>query len=302
MQATYDKTIEKSCGFLFARWSAGAKAFELSLPPEKRIITDRFAPYYAGKIGMDMVRAMHMINPSIRKGIVLRARYFDDYARRCIGDGYSQIVLLGAGYDSRFLRLAEFHDVRVFELDLESTQTIKKSLTRRMLGRLPSRVRYIPINFARDAVIDTLSLAGFDRGKPSLFIWEGVTLFLNQDIIAQTLGRLTELGSRHRVIFDFVPPELVDDETDYMGNRKLLRLCASIKEPLTFGSRPDSMKRFLAQLGYGDIDIVGLPETLRRYTGSDKIENGYFFATAEVRPDGDDNENGPNRTLIFRNP
>jgi len=298
MQTTYDKTIEKPGGFLFARWSAGAKAFEYTLPPEKRIITDRFAPFYAGKIGMDMVKAMHVINPSIRQGIVLRARYFDDYTRQCINDGFSQIVLLGAGYDSRFLRLNESRAIRVFELDLESTQTIKKALTRRLLGRLPGNVRYVPINFAQDAIIDKLSRAGFDRNLPSLFIWEGVTLFLNRDIIAQTLGRLTELGSHHRVIFDFVPPELVDDETDYMGNRKLLHLCASIKEPLTFGSRPDAMRRLLAQLGFGDIDIVGLPEALRRYTGSDRIEDSYFFATAETGRNGNGTGDGTEKRLI----
>ncbi len=298
MQTIYDKTIEKPCGFLFARWSAGAKAFELSLPPEKRIITDQFAPYYSGKIGMDMVRAMHVINPSIRMGIVLRARYFDDYARQCIRDSFSQIVLLGAGYDSRFLRLGEFRDISIFELDLESTQTIKKTLTRRLLGRLPGQVRYVPINFAQDAIIEKLSLAGFDRNLPSLFIWEGVTLFLNRDIIAQTLGRITELGSQHRVIFDFVPPELIDDETDYMGNRRLLHLCASIKEPLTFGSRPDTMRHLLSGLGFGKIDIISLPETLRRYTGSDKIENSYFFATAETRRDAGETNGGSNNGLI----
>jgi len=300
MQTTYDKTIEKSCGFLFARWSAGAKAFELSLPPEKRIITDEFAPFYAGKVGMGMVKAMHVINPSIRMGIVLRARYFDDYARQCIRDGFSQIVLLGAGYDSRFLRLSEFRNIRIFELDLESTQAIKKALTRRLLGRLPGHVRYVPINFAEDTIAGKLSLAGFDRNLPSLFIWEGVTLFLNREIIAQTLGRLAEFGPHHRVIFDFVPPELVDDETDYMGNRKLLHLCASIKEPLTFGNRPDDMRRLLVQLGFGDIDIVGLPETLRRYSGSDKIEDSYFFATANTRAGVDGNNGNSDRRLIHK--
>lgn len=300
MQTTYDKTIEKSCGFLFARWSAGAKAFELSLPPEKRIITDKFAPFYAGQVGMDMVKAMHVINPSIRMGIVLRARYFDDYARQCINNGVSQIVLLGAGYDSRFLRLGEFRDISIFELDLESTQMIKKALTRRLLGRLPGHVRYVPINFAQDAIIEKLSLAGFDRQRPSLFIWEGVTLFLNRDIIAQTLGRITELGSHHRVIFDFVPPELIDDETDYMGNRKLLHLCASIKEPLTFGSRPDAMRELLTRLGFSNIDIASLPETLRRYTGSDKIEDSYFFATAETGQDANGSSGKSNNGLIQR--
>jgi O-methyltransferase involved in polyketide biosynthesis len=80
MQTIYSKTIEKPCGFLFARWSAGAKAFETALPRERRIIDDPLAKFYAGEPGMKIVGMMQAINPSIRKAIVLRARYFDDYS------------------------------------------------------------------------------------------------------------------------------------------------------------------------------------------------------------------------------
>jgi methyltransferase (TIGR00027 family) len=198
------------------------------------------------------------------------------------------------------LRLGEFRNITIFELDLESTQTIKKALTRRLMGRLPDHVRYVSINFAQDIITETLTRAGFDPNLPSLFIWEGVTLFLNREIIAHTLGRLAEYTAHSRVIFDFVPPELIDDETDYMGNRKLLKLCASIKEPLTFGSRPGSMRALLTRLGYDNIDIVGLPDTLQRYTGSNKIEDSYFFATAETRRGGNGSNGDGESGLIHR--
>ena len=282
MKAIYSRTIEKPCGFLFARWSAGAKAFELSLPPEKRVIEDPYAPYYSGAVGQKMVAAMARINPSIRKGIVLRARYFDDYSRQCLAEGYEQVVLLGAGYDSRYLRMAEFHTVQVFELDLASTQSIKKALTRRLLGRLPSNVKYVSIDFSQDSIIEKLDGAGYDRQRRTLFIWEGVTLFLNKDIVCETLGRLAELKPGNRVIFDFVPPELIDDATDYHGNRDLLKLCASINEPLTFGCDPRTMRALLPTLGYHSVKVVDMREMNRQYSGTDKIEDSYYFATAEV--------------------
>jgi methyltransferase (TIGR00027 family) len=283
MQTIYSKTIEKPCGFLFARWSAGAKAFELSLPAEKRVITDSLAPYYAGAVGMKMVAAMQTINPSIRKAIVLRARFMDDYSRECLQDGFEQIVLLGAGYDSRYFRIEEFRQAKIFELDLESTQQIKKALTRRLLGKLPENVTYVSLDFSKDSVKEKLLAAGFARHKKTLFIWEGVTLFLNEAIIAETLGRLTELGPHNRVVFDFVPPELIDDETDYKGNRGLIQLCASIKEPLTFGSRPEKIRGMLSSIGFGNINIVSMREANRLYSGTDKIEDSYFFTTAEVK-------------------
>jgi methyltransferase (TIGR00027 family) len=282
MKTIYSKTIEKPCGFLFARWSAGAKAFEYSLPPERRVIEDPFAKYYAGGIGMKTVTWMQAINPSIRKAVVLRARFMDDYSRQCLGEGFEQVVLLGAGYDSRCLRLEEFRDASVFELDLDSTQVIKKALTRRLLGKLPENVTHVAVDFSKDSVIDKLMKAGFQKQEKTLFIWEGVTLFLNQDIVEETLGRLTEMGPGNRVVFDFLPPELIDDETDYKGNRELLKLCASVQEPLTYGYPPAKMKGMLKNLGYGRVNIVSMREANRIYSGSGQIEDSYFFATAEV--------------------
>ena len=287
MQTIYSRTIEKPCGWLFARWSAGAKAFELSLPPDKRVISDPLAPFYAGEIGMNMVKAAMAINPAIRKAIVLRARYMDDYTRKCLADGYGQVVLLGAGYDSRYLRIEECRHARVFELDLESTQVIKKSLTRRLLGRLPANVTYVSLDFSKDSIAQKLIAAGFQKEVKSLFIWEGVTLFLNQDIITETLGRITELGPHHRITFDFVPPELVDDETEYQGNRQLLQWCAAIQEPLTFGSRPDKIDTLLRALGYSNVNVVSMREANKQYSGTERIEDSYYFATAETADTGD---------------
>lgn len=282
MQAVYSKTIEKPCGFLFARWSAGAKAFDLSLPESQRVIVDPFARYYAGQVGMAMVKRMAVINPNVRKAIVLRARFMDDYARETLKSGFEQVVLLGAGYDSRYLRIEEFHDARVFELDLESTQQIKKALTRRLMGRLPRNVTYVPIDFSQDSVTDKLIGAGFVRHKKTLFIWEGVTLFLNEDIIAETLGRLKELGSNNRITFDFVPTELIDDATEYEGNRQLVHLCASIKEPLTFGCSPERMRALLNSVGYHNVNITSMREANLMYSGTANIEDSYYFTTAET--------------------
>jgi len=282
----YSRTIEKPAGFLFARWSAGAKAFEYTLPESKRIINDPYADLYAGPVGRKLVAAMARINPAIREGIVLRARFMDDYARTCIADGCTRIVLLGAGYDSRFLRMPELRQVRLFELDLPSTQRIKQTLTRKLLGVLPPQVIYVGTDFSKDFITQSLALAGFRRDERTLFIWEGVTLFLNEDIIAETLGRLAELAPRNRLVFDFVPPELIDDETDYQGNRRLLQLCASINEPLTFGAHPQHMIRLLTRLGYSRISVTGMREAHKLYRGSADIEDAYFFATAQSGSEG----------------
>jgi len=293
MKTIYSRTIEKPQGFQFARWSAGAKAFEDFLPAAHRVIHDPLAKYYAGAIGMKMVAMTRLISPSLREAIVLRARYFDDQARQCIAAGCRQVVLLGAGYDSRYVRMPEFRGVRVYELDLESTQVIKKTLTRRLFGRLPANVTYVAADLSRDPMVPRLKNAGFRPHVKTVFIWEGVTLFLNRDIIEETLGVIAALGAGHHVLFDFVPPDLVAGETGHRGNRQLLQLCAGIKEPLTFGCLPADMGKILKNLGYADVSVIGLQEASRIYRGTDQIENSYCFATARVgAPDGADGGRG----------
>lgn len=281
MKVIYDKTIEKSCGFLFARWSAGAKAFESLLPEKARIISDPLAGYYAGAEGMKIVGLMQQINPSIRKAIVLRARFFDDYAIQCLKEGYNQVLIMGAGYDSRFIRIPEFREAKIFELDLNSTQVIKKALTKKLLGRLPENVTYIAIDFSRDSIARKLTDSGFNFFARTLIIWEGVTLFLNRDIIEKSLGKLAELARDFRIVFDFIPTELVHDETDYKGNAQLLRLCREVQEPLTFGCDPEGMKKILTGAGLSQIEITSMRQAGQLYYGSDKIEDSYYFTTAE---------------------
>lgn len=282
MKRIYSRTIEKSCGFAFALWSAGAKAFEYSLPPHMRIIEDPLAHYYSGSAGLKMVRMLQVFNPALRKAIVLRARFIDDYACESINNGYSQIVIMGAGYDSRYWRIPEFRDANIFELDLESTQLIKKSLTRRLVGSLPSNIKYVSLDFSKHDMIKKLLANGFKKHAKTLFIWEGVSLFLNLEIVLDILGRIAQLGNENRVVFDFVPLELVEGETKFPGNQKLIELCASIKEPLTFGCEPEKMNLLLQGLGYGNIKIVSMRQAYRIYCGSDQIEDCYYFVTAET--------------------
>jgi methyltransferase (TIGR00027 family) len=211
---------------------------------------------------------------------------------------------MGAGYDSRYWRIDEFRNASIYELDLESTQLVKKSLTRRKLGYLPRNVKYIPIDFSKQSMTRKLKDAGFKKHKKTLFIWEGVSLFLNLDIVLEILGRLKEMGDGNRVVFDFVPPELVDDETNYIGNRKLIQLCASIKEPLTFGCHPDKMKKFLRMLGYTNIRITSMRDAHQLYLGSDQIEDCYYFVTAEcggfINHDSSQKNNGNGNSMIIQ--
>lgn len=97
--------------------------------------------------------------------------------RRCghRGDrgGAEQLAILGAGYDTRGLRLPAAREIPVFELDQPPTQERKKQRLRARDGDLPSNVTYVPFDLLDEGVGAPLERAGFRTGLKSVYIWEG---------------------------------------------------------------------------------------------------------------------------------
>ena len=110
--------------------------------------------------------------------VVARTLYFDQVIGRLIGE-MEQLVVMGAGYDTRayggFLR----EGVAFFELD----QTIVQQHKREALsdaGINSEHVRFVSVDFSKEDAFDRLIEADFDRSKKTLFLWEGVTLYLSE--------------------------------------------------------------------------------------------------------------------------
>jgi methyltransferase (TIGR00027 family) len=123
-----------------------------------------------------------------RPDLEARTRFFDDQVLAAISAGVSQVVILGAGYDDRALRFSS-QGVRYFELDHPATQGDKA----KRLGSLQrdgERFVLAPVDFRQDDVASLLAAAGHDAGAPSLFICEGLLVYLDQPTIARLLGAL----------------------------------------------------------------------------------------------------------------
>ncbi|WP_324715348.1 SAM-dependent methyltransferase [Carboxydochorda subterranea] len=142
------------------------------------------------------VRRMEGMLPGLYGAQVCRTRYIDDVVQSGTGHGIDQLVLLGAGLDTRPYRLPGVGGVTVFELDLPALQVRKQARLRNCLRSLPDNVRFVPVDFDVDDLGTILAKAGFDRSRPAVFVWEGVTQYITearaQD--ADLRGRL-----RHRL-------------------------------------------------------------------------------------------------------
>lgn len=126
--------------------------------------------------------------PLLRDHLYARTIFFDARVLDAIERGIAQVVILGAGYDDRALRFRS-PGVRFFELDQPATQRHKRRRVKRLRGDT-SGIVFVAADFAHDSVADLLSAAGQDAARPTLFVCEGLVVYLEASEIVELLRAL----------------------------------------------------------------------------------------------------------------
>lgn len=189
---------------------------------------------------------------SLYGGIIARTAYVDTLFKSALSENMPQIVLLGAGYDTRVYRFRELiNKSRIFEIDIASTQQRKLSLLKEHTILIPDAVKYVNVNFKTDALIDAMGKAGYKDSEITLFIWEGVSYYLNQEAVENTLAFAqlhSPVGSA--VCFDYLTEK---QESVYTT------------EPFRFWISADMIESFLAHYRIGVIENIGSTELEQRH-------------------------------------
>jgi methyltransferase (TIGR00027 family) len=217
--------------------------------------------------------------PGPRLSGVVRTRVIDDFVVSAVDGGCTQLVLLGAGYDTRATRLAEVSSTVVFEVDHPATQAHKRSV----LGPLPERIRYVPVDFEHDRLLSALVDAGFDRDQPSCMLWEGVFSYLTPEAIDATLSALVELcGSGSRILITYVDQLALDAPSSYP--QAWLTVVRDVGEPFRTGLDPSHAQAFFAQRKLSLRHDESTTEAALRLgvEGAQSIPDFYRLATLEV--------------------
>ena len=107
-------------------------------------------------------------------------------------DEMEQIVLPGAGFDLIALHFTKGKKVKVFELDQVKTLNVKVE-TLKKAGIKHDWITYIPVDYSNESWVDKLLEAGFDKTKKTLFLWQSVSLYLEADIVKETLRKMADL-------------------------------------------------------------------------------------------------------------
>lgn len=149
-----------------------------------------------------------------RAGTVMRQRYTEDELGKAIERGVEQYVILGAGLDSFVYRRPDLASVvRVFEVDHPTTQQWKRARLQELNVTLPSNLTFLPLNFEQQPLAEELQAGGHRPELPTFVSWLGVTQYLTEEAVFNTLQYVVSLAPGSEIVFQYVvPEELLDDE------------------------------------------------------------------------------------------
>ncbi len=243
---------------------ASMRALEALRPPEERVCYDPFARSFLGDgtrtLGRNGIinRLIHWYleyrAPGMQAGIAARTRYIDDLVLQEVANGITQLVILGAGYDSRALRLEPLKNIRVFEVDFPDTQAHKLSKLAELKVLSTEHITHVPIDFNTQNLGDVLNTAGYAMDKKTLFIWEGVTMYLSADAVDENLAFIATnnaLGSS--VYFDYFMKSVMDGTCllpESVALRKMSSFNSDGVERFTYTIDEKTIPQFLAQRGF----------------------------------------------------
>ncbi len=237
------------------------RALEQTRPPERRVVDDPLARLFLGPLSGAADAARRLTGPlgalaadhgpTVATYVLARHRCLDALLEARLAAGAAQVVLLGAGYDTRAFRLAATLRGRpLWELDFPATAARKTARLALHRGALPAvDRRVLPVDLRTADLERALPDAGFDAALPTCWIWEGVTMYLARSAVKATLTALRRLsapGSSLLVDWWFLP-----DQEDLAGTAHRLApgLLHLLGEPLTFSMHPEDVGDFLARLG-----------------------------------------------------
>lgn len=272
--------MKKSSASRTAQYMALFRALETQRPHDK-LVYDPYAINFLDP-GFQLATRLaalpafrRLIHRIIQKRIpgayssgIARTKYIDELVQQAVNQGVQQVVILGAGFDTRALRLDFLRLLPVIEVDHPNTSAVKKE----KLGHLPPNVQYLQLDFNEQGLEDL----PLNASVPTAFIWEGVTNYLQEEAIAATFRFMEKFPVGSFVIFTYVDEKVLREPEAYYGGEKLLSDVAGLEEKWTFGWKPGSLRKYLQGFGLELLEDNSAVEYRRQYMPK-RTEKGYEF-------------------------
>lgn len=264
-----DETPSRTAAFV-----AAARQLGQLLPREAQLIDDPYgAAFTSTSFGRALERNTDRLRllaamPGMKNWILymqVRTRVIDDALREFVDAGGRQLVVLGAGYDTRALRLPELAlaGVEVFEVDHPATQGHKRRTLDRIGAESPAH--YVTWDFESrpmEDLPDELAGAGLDLTRPVFTIWEGVTMYLTEPAIDASLRAIREWSAADsRLAMTYVIRKRL--ERPSLISRAMQLVVSSVGEPWRWGWDPGELVGYLADRDFTLLRDVAMAEAAR---------------------------------------
>jgi methyltransferase (TIGR00027 family) len=219
---------------------------------------------------------------------VVRLLYMDEVIRQEVADGLDQLVILGAGYDTRAYRMGDqLAGVQVFEVDLPVMSRDKRMRLQKALGRVPGGVRYVELDFNRQDPFECLAEYDYDESARTLFVLSGVSMYLPEAAVLKLFSQVASQSARRAsILFDYIFDDVLTDPERYLGARQFIARATKAGEGLRYGIAMEEAGVVLKSCGLwlaSQYDMTELAERcLRRADGTIAARPYSFAAVAHA--------------------
>lgn len=253
------------------------RALEAARPENIRICHDPIARSMVSPVKLFFSRLLidsglyGLLFPGAIEFITARERYIDDFLIACLVEGLDQVVILGAGFDTRAFRIEGIEKTHVFEIDHPATQEAKLKRLKKAVNPIPGHVTFVSIDFNKQTLEESLLASSYNECGKTLFIWQGVIMYLTSEGADSTLSFIAHhSGAGSAVVFDYFYNETLRD----MKMKSTNWILRQIGERMLFGIPEGHLEDFLTQRGFRDIHNAE----------GDELKKLYFAGSNSIRP------------------
>jgi methyltransferase (TIGR00027 family) len=238
-----------------ARGVALVRAVEMLRPEGERMASDPNARYFVNPFNVFGLRFMQLTGLSRLIGIepmltfaIVREQFVEDIIVAEAKRGVAQVVILGAGFDTRAYRIGAIKEVPVFEVDHPVTQAQKRAALEAIA--IPANVQFVAVDFETDHLGTQLRNAGYREDARTLFVWQGVSMYLTQAGIDRTLAFIAQHSAKcSAVVLDYFDARAMQG-----GEARVIRFFTSVMgEHVRFAIDQTQIAPFLESRGFTDV-------------------------------------------------
>jgi methyltransferase (TIGR00027 family) len=256
---------------------AAVRANETQLPENERVFEDPYAQYFFPQEIREQFKdaasaraerdKYEQLMPGMNGAIVARIRFIDECLAKSLEEGLKQMVIIGAGYDTRAYRIKGVSEaLKVFEVDHPETQAFKKATLESLFDKLPKHVAFVPVVFGEDRLDQKLIEQGYNPGLKTLFVAEGLLMYIPPPAVDLLLSFIAHVsGPGSALAGDYFDVSVIEGTSPRQEAQVLRKFVQAEGAPLQFGIPEQEVEAFFIDRGFSKVICTSTASCKEKY-------------------------------------